>query len=227
MFFQRSDEEILLENLNRVECENALLRDQIEDMERELDFRDRRITEMEAELKVLRGEREQFVEMQVRLEIQHKELGLIMREQKGQQRKRSPLVGGRRGSGSNTVNTEASQGSSQIMSLKRFFQKFKSKGSKQSLEHRAKAGGGSPLEVTLANPSLNMTTVAGQSPRNMTMTARSGTFNNGNLTLRQNTDSEIKDSLAREFALLRADQGDTPADMLDNTNDLISFKYRS
>ncbi len=49
-------------------------------MERELDFKERKVTEMEAELKVLRGEREQFVEMQVRLEIQHKELGLIMRD---------------------------------------------------------------------------------------------------------------------------------------------------
>ena len=35
---------------------------------------------MEAELKVLRNERESFVEMQVRMEIQHKELGLIMRD---------------------------------------------------------------------------------------------------------------------------------------------------
>ena len=51
-------------------------------MERELDFKERRITEMEAELKLLRNEREQFVEMGVRLEIQTKELGLIMRDQK-------------------------------------------------------------------------------------------------------------------------------------------------
>jgi len=69
LFFQQSDEELLAENLNRVECENANLREQIEDMERELDFKERKVTEMEAELKVLRGEREQFVEMQVRLEI--------------------------------------------------------------------------------------------------------------------------------------------------------------
>ena len=59
----------MLENLNAVESENAQLREQIEDMERELDFKDKRVTEMEAELKVLRNEREQFVEMQVRLEI--------------------------------------------------------------------------------------------------------------------------------------------------------------
>ena len=49
-------------------------------MERELDFKERRITEADAELKLLRSEREQFVEMGVRLEIQTKELGLIMRD---------------------------------------------------------------------------------------------------------------------------------------------------
>ena len=38
-------------------------------MERELDFKDRRVTEMESELNLLRNEREQFVEMGVRLEI--------------------------------------------------------------------------------------------------------------------------------------------------------------
>ena len=69
MLFRQSDEEILLENLNMVECENAQLREQMEDMERELDFKERKITEMEAELKLLRNEREQFVEMGVRLEI--------------------------------------------------------------------------------------------------------------------------------------------------------------
>lgn len=52
-----------------VESENAQLREQIEDMERELDYSKTRITEMEAELKLLRSEREQFEEMCVRLEI--------------------------------------------------------------------------------------------------------------------------------------------------------------
>ena len=80
MLFRQSDEEILLENLNMVESENAQLREQMEDMERELDFNERKITEMEAELKLLRNEREQFVEMGVRLEIQTKELGMIMRD---------------------------------------------------------------------------------------------------------------------------------------------------
>lgn len=41
-----------------IESENAQLRDQIEDMERELDFKEQRVTEMEAELKLLRNERE-------------------------------------------------------------------------------------------------------------------------------------------------------------------------
>lgn len=41
-----------------VESENIQLRDQIEDMERELDFKDKKLTEMEAELKIMRSERE-------------------------------------------------------------------------------------------------------------------------------------------------------------------------
>jgi len=41
-----------------VEAENAHLREQIDDMERELDFKERRITEADAELKLLRSERE-------------------------------------------------------------------------------------------------------------------------------------------------------------------------
>ena len=80
IFFQQSDDELMLENLHRVESENANLREQVSDQERKLDAKDKQITEMEAELKVLRNERESFVEMQVRMEIQHKELGLIMRE---------------------------------------------------------------------------------------------------------------------------------------------------
>ena len=59
----------MAENLNMVESENAQLREQIEDMERELDYSKTRITEMETELKLLRSEREQFEEMCVRLEI--------------------------------------------------------------------------------------------------------------------------------------------------------------
>ena len=58
VLFKQSDEDILCENLNMVESQNAQLRDQVEDMERELDFKERRITEMEAELKLLRNERE-------------------------------------------------------------------------------------------------------------------------------------------------------------------------
>ena len=58
VLFKQSDEDILCENLNMVESQNAQLRDQVEDMERELDFKERRITEMETELKLLRNERE-------------------------------------------------------------------------------------------------------------------------------------------------------------------------
>ena len=47
--------------------------------------------EIETELRVLRNEREQFVEMNVRMEIQTKELGMIMRDQqKVMQAKNSP-----------------------------------------------------------------------------------------------------------------------------------------
>jgi len=46
---------------------------------------------LEAEVKLLRNEREQFVEMGVRLEIQTKELGMIMRDQK--EKKGSPRKG--------------------------------------------------------------------------------------------------------------------------------------
>ena len=61
--------DLLHENLNILESENNQLREQIEDMERELDFKDKQMGEMEAELKLLRNEREQFVEMGVRMEI--------------------------------------------------------------------------------------------------------------------------------------------------------------
>ena len=45
-----------------------------------MSFKAQYCKEMETELKLLRNEREQFVEMGVRLEIQTKELGLIMRD---------------------------------------------------------------------------------------------------------------------------------------------------
>ena len=69
LFFRQSDEEILAENLNIVVCENERLREQLDDLEREVETKDRKIKEMESELKLLRGDREQFVEMGVRLEI--------------------------------------------------------------------------------------------------------------------------------------------------------------
>ena len=69
IFFRQSDEEILAENLNIVVCENERLREQLDDLEREVETKDRKIKEMESELKLLRGDREQFVEMGVRLEI--------------------------------------------------------------------------------------------------------------------------------------------------------------
>ena len=122
VLFKQSDEDILCENLNMVESQNAQLRDQVEDMERELDFKERRITEMETELKLLRNEREQFVEMGVRLEIQTKELGMIMRDQKelgGNTKKRSPLR--RAGSGQKSARVGEVTTSGTIMGLKNYF----------------------------------------------------------------------------------------------------------
>lgn len=106
----------MAENLNMVESENAQLREQIEDMERELDYSRTRITDMEAELKLLRSEREQFEEMCVRLEIQTKELGVIMRDQKGGTgKKTSPRSGQpnsatKGGAGSSTTSSQLLRG---------------------------------------------------------------------------------------------------------------------
>lgn len=108
VFFQQSDEDILTENLHMVEAENAHLREQIDDMERELDFKERRITEADAELKLLRSEREQFVEMGVRLEIQTKELGMIMRDQKGNNSKATAKKGGSARQNGDNLSTGAS-----------------------------------------------------------------------------------------------------------------------
>ena len=76
--------------------------------------------------------------------------------------------------------------------------------------------------MTVVNPAVNMTTVLNRSPRNANgaFTARSGAFNNGSLTLRTNgsggpkavtqteTSNNAENSLAKEFALLRASGGD-------------------
>ena len=106
------------------------------------------------------------------------------------------------------------------MNLKRFFQsKFKG-ASKRTQQKTAKAG--SPLEVSAnTNQMNNLTTVMGSnSPRNQTMTARSGQFVNGSLTVRGQ-----EDNLAKEFAVIR---GDAEAnDMLNNTVDVIDFHYNS
>ena len=100
----------MIENLNRVESENADLREQITLLQSQLEEKDRKVTEQEAELKILRNEREQFTEMQVRMEIQHKELGLIMREQK-QNTKTSPRHSKKTAGSTDKVN--ASQDSKQ------------------------------------------------------------------------------------------------------------------
>lgn len=80
------------------------------------------------------------------------------------------------------------------------------------------------------NQMMNMTTVVGRSPREDTgpgtLTARSGQFTNGSVTLRQNTGLP-GDSLAKEFAVLRGEIGDNPLDALNNTVDVADFHYNT
>ena len=82
--------------------------------------------------------------------------------------------------------------------MKKFLQKKLSGGGSKKTMTKV----GSPLEVTQSNPMS--TTVMPGSPRDAVFTARSGTFNNGNMTLRQSA-RKPADPLAGEFAVLRAD----------------------
>ena len=207
-----------------VESENNQLRDQIEDMERELDFKERKITELEAELKIMRNEREQFVEMGVRLEIQTKELGMMTRDLKDQNKgkKQSPRQGSATANKSARVGGGSSTASSQILSLKNFLQK-KLTGTKQIPKPKT----GSPLEVTAASGQHNLTVATlGGSPRNPdgTFRARAGTFNKGNVTMRS-PENPSKDSLAREFAMLRASED--PIDQLNIIEDVVDSHYKT
>ncbi len=77
---------------------------------------------------------------------------------------------------------------------------------------------------------MNYPSAGFNSPRNVnqTMTARSGIFQNGSLTVRgvSNTDgdeSNTKNHLAKEFAMLR-DDGDLGQETLDKTADVVDFK---
>ena len=76
----------------------------------------------------------------------------------------------------------------------------------------------------MANPAAHNMTVMGaghSSPRgNMTITARSGMFHHGSLTVRGNVDEG--NALAKEFAILRGDAN--PLDDLNNTVDVVDFK---
>ena len=63
------------------------------------------------------------------------------------------------------------------------------------------------------------------SPRtNQTITARSGIFNNGSLTVRS---PDKTDNLAKEFAILRGEAPENPMEQLDNTVDVVDFNYRT
>ena len=70
----------------------------------------------------------------------------------------------------------------------------------------------------------NLTTVISSPHRghgDFTLTARSGQFSNGNVTLRK---SLAPDPLAKEFAVLRGDNLEGDMD-LNNTVDVVDFKY--
>lgn len=161
-------------------------------MERELDFKDKRLLELEAELKIMRSEREQFVEMGVRLEIQTKELGLMTRDlkQHGSGSKRSP---GRNftASKSSKLNSTTTA-SSQFLSLKKYVQKALggSKGKKlpeggSNTKQVSKKKIASPLDITAAsNANVNMT-MAMPSCRS----PRGGQFDKGNITMRSPDES--------------------------------------
>ena len=110
---------------------------------------------MEAELKLLRNEREQFVEMGVRLEIQTKELGMIMRDQKEitkVSKKKSP-----RGWNSSTKvdnNTNKKTGQT-IKGIKSFLKNTFTGGNKSKKEQPKK-----PVISHKPSASLNKTTIA-------------------------------------------------------------------
>jgi hypothetical protein len=57
------------------------------------------------------------------------------------------------------------------------------------------------------------------------MTARSGAFNNGSLTVRRNTDGS--DNLGKEFAILRDEAADNNIEQLDKTVDVVNFHYQT
>ena len=145
-----------------------------------------------------------------------------MREQK-EQNKKSPKNSKKTGSTTDRMRSSAGSNTSQIASLKGFFQRF---GGKLSKRNQIKAKGkNSPLNQTqITNPAMNMTTA--QSPRGQT--ARSGTFSNGQVTLRQQTDNgdhygRAFENIDKAFAVLREDNGD---DILNNTVD-VGIHYGS
>ena len=195
-----------------VESENAQLREQIEDMERELDYSKTRITDMEAELKLLRSEREQFEEMCVRLEIQTKELGVIMRDQKGGTGKKTSPRSGQPNSVPKGAVSSSTTSSQLLRGMKFMVNKF-ARSRKAPL-----APQGASEKAT------NLTTVISSPPGgrgDFTLTARSGHFSNGSVSLGKGL---AADPLAKEFAVLRGDNMDGDMD-LNNTVEAVDFKY--
>ena len=93
--------------------------------------------------------------------------------------------------------------------------------------------GKAPLAPQAASEkaATNLTTFIGspaRGNRDITLTARSGHFSNGSVSLGKRRDlvgGLAGDNLAKEFAMLRGDNIEAENDMLNNTVVVVDFKY--
>ena len=143
-----------------------------------------------------------------------------MRDQKGgAAKKASPRSGQQNSSARGAIGS--STASSQILRGMKFMVK--------KLASRGKA----PLAPQAASEkaATNLTTFIGspaRGNRDITLTARSGHFSNGSVSLGKRRDlvgGLAGDNLAKEFAMLRGDNIEAENDMLNNTVDVVDFKY--
>ena len=143
-----------------------------------MSFKAQYCKEMETELKLLRNEREQFVEMGVRLEIQTKELGLIMRDQKKDavnqtKNKKSPRTSQKGSNGGNSVSGSSNaKGTLQLTKLKNYLAKKLSRQNKRF--HSPETNMKNPNRISPTSPThpSNMSTPA--NIRMSELTARNG-----------------------------------------------------
>ena len=246
IYFQQSDEDLLQENLNILEVENTQLREQIEDMERDLDFKDKLISEQEAELRLLRNEREQFVEMGVRMEIQTKELGLIMREQK-EQNSSSNVKGKRSPRWNPSTNPDSKSQINSVQFLKNYFaKKFGVNTSGIAKDKKREEGDGGQAAEKKNKRALNLTTVGQLGPSNWGLGALTGRSNDIDIDVNQielkgsNTERQNKEQIFQEgqnslrsakideqmYNSVKVDHGkvDNFLGLLDNALDIIQAR---